>query len=60
VKQWHANDFQKTNSDYSIQGIPRFVMIDPEGNFYQSKMARPSDAAFEMILRKALDLEDLE
>uniref|UniRef100_UPI00404AA402 redoxin domain-containing protein n=3 Tax=Flavobacterium sp. TaxID=239 RepID=UPI00404AA402 len=60
VKQWHANDLQKTNFDYSIQGIPRFVMIDPEGNFYQSKMTRPSDAAFEMILRKALGLEDLE
>lgn len=60
VKQWHANDLQKTNFDYSIQGIPRFVMIDPEGNFYQSKMTRPSDAAFEMILRKALGLEDLQ
>ncbi|MEI2421915.1 TlpA disulfide reductase family protein, partial [Arthrospira platensis SPKY2] len=32
VLQWHANDLQKTNFDYSIQGIPRFVMIDPEGN----------------------------
>ncbi len=60
VKQWHANDLQKTNADYSIQGIPRFVMIDPKGNFYQAKMARPSDAAFEMILRKALGLDDLE
>jgi thiol-disulfide isomerase/thioredoxin len=60
VKQWHANDLQKTNSDYSIQGIPRFVMLDPEGNFYQAKMPRPSDAAFEMILRKALGLGDLE
>jgi len=60
VKQWHANDIQKLNSDYSIQGIPRFVMIDPDGNFYQSKMTRPSDVAFEMILRKALGLKDLE
>lgn len=60
VLQWHADDLQKTNFDFSIQGIPRFVMIDPEGNFYQSKMARPSEAAFEMILRKALGLPDLE
>ena len=60
VKQWHANDLQKVSKDYSIQGIPRFVMIDPEGNFYQSKMTRPSEAAFEMILRKALGLKDLE
>jgi thiol-disulfide isomerase/thioredoxin len=60
VQQWHANDLNKTSLDYSIQGIPRFVMIDPDGNFYQAKMTRPSDAAFEMILRKALGLKDLE
>jgi thiol-disulfide isomerase/thioredoxin len=60
VLQWHANQINQTKFDYQINGIPRFVMIDPDGNIYQSKMSRPSEAAFEMILRKALGLKDLE
>ncbi|MDI9257916.1 redoxin domain-containing protein [Flavobacterium sedimenticola] len=60
VLQWYANNSKQVNFNYQITSIPRFVMIDPEGKIYQSKMARPSEASFEMILRKALDLRDLE
>lgn len=60
VLQWHANDFNQVSFDYQINGIPRFVVIDPDGKIYQAKMSRPSEASFEVILRKALGLKDLE
>ena len=60
VLQWHAKDLNQVSFDYQINGIPRFVVIDPEGKIYQAKMSRPSEASFEIILRKALGLKDLE
>lgn len=60
VLQWHANDLNQVSFDYQINGIPRFVVIDPEGKIYQAKMSRPSEASFEIILRKAIGLKDLE
>jgi len=60
VLQWYANDRNQVNFDYQVTSIPRFVMIDPEGKMYQSKMTRPSEASFEIILRKAIGLKDLE
>ncbi len=60
VLQWHANQINQVTFDYQINGIPRFVVIDPDGKIYQAKMSRPSEASFEVILRKALGLKDLE
>ena len=48
------------SSDYNVNSIPRFILIDSEGKIYNSNMPRPSDSAFEIIIRKALRLKDLD
>ena len=60
VLQLHAFDLAKFGKDYDVVSIPRFILIDPNGNFVNAKMPSPSDPAFEMILRKALQLPDEE
>lgn len=56
VLQIHLNDKHKFSKDYNAQGIPRFILIDPQGNFLNSDMPRPSEKTFEVILRDALGL----
>ncbi|WP_440879879.1 TlpA family protein disulfide reductase [Tenacibaculum sp. C7A-26P2] len=48
---WNS-DFIKS---YKINGIPRFILIDPEGNIIDSKTPRPSDPEL-MKLLKSLKL----
>ncbi len=60
VLQLHALDLAKFSKDYNLASIPRFILIDPNGNFINAKMPNPSDPAFEMILRKAMQLPDEE
>lgn len=59
VLQLHANDGDKFSADYDIQGIPRFMLIDDEGNVVNAEMPRPSDKTFEQVIRKELGLEEL-
>lgn len=42
--QLHAGmeDAPKLMSDYKVSGIPRFLIIDPEGNIYDANAPRPS------------------
>lgn len=60
VLQLHAFDLAKFSKDYDVVSIPRFILIDTNGNFVNAKMPSPSDPAFEMILRKAMQLPDEE
>ena len=53
----NATQFSK---DYNINSIPRFLLIDPNGKIYSANMPRPSDATFELVLRKALNLKELD
>ena len=43
------------NSDfvtsYNITGIPRFILIDPEGNIYDANAPRPSDPRLKELLK---------
>jgi len=59
VLQLHANDGDKFSADYDIQGIPRFMLIDDQGNVINAEMPRPSDKTFEQVIRKELGLEEL-
>jgi len=34
---------QKFSQDYQITGIPRFILIDPQGNIVEANAPRPSD-----------------
>lgn len=38
--------------DYNISGIPRFILIDPEGNLVNVDMTRPSDPATRKTLEE--------
>ncbi len=45
---------QDWNSDfvtaYKIQGIPRFILLDKEGNIVNSNAPRPSDPGLKEVL----------
>lgn len=56
--QIHSNDRIAFGKDYSMESIPRFILIDTNGKFINAKMPRPEEAAFEIILRKELHLPD--
>lgn len=56
VLQIHLNDKNKFSKDYNAQGIPRFILIDPQGNFVNSDLTRPSEKGFEAGIREALGL----
>ena len=38
-----AKNAMKFVQDYAIEGIPRFILIDPEGNIVSADAPRPSD-----------------
>ncbi|MEW5674964.1 redoxin domain-containing protein [Flavobacterium enshiense] len=60
ILQLHADNADKLAADYNLGSIPRFILIDPLGKIYNSSLPFPGEASFEMILRKALKLEELE
>lgn len=60
IVQWHINDKNVFGKEYNMESIPRFILIDQNGKFVNSKMTQPSDAAFEIIIRKELHLPDEE
>jgi len=41
-------------TDYAIEGIPRFILIDPEGNIVSADAPRPSDPKLAEILDRLL------
>ena len=43
--QLFANENQDFTKAYRIDNIPRFILIDPEGNIVSSDAPRPSDPA---------------
>lgn len=60
ILQWHLNDKNLFGKEYSMESIPRFLLIDPSGKFVNARMPQPEEAAFEIIIRKALNLPDEE
>lgn len=47
--QWWIED-QNVLSSLGVDGIPRFMMIDPEGKMYNANLPRPDDTNFVNIL----------
>ncbi|WP_027137981.1 TlpA family protein disulfide reductase [Gaetbulibacter saemankumensis] len=44
------NDFSsKFVTDYKITGIPRFILLDPQGNIVKASAPRPSDSALKEL-----------
>lgn len=58
ILQWHVPDLQKLIRDYNIPGIPRFILISPDGKFINAQMPMPSNKNFEDILRRELGLPE--
>lgn len=51
------NDWNsKFVKDYAIQGIPRFILIDPEGNIVSADAPRPSDPKLIELLEEQLKM----
>lgn len=42
-----GSDFQQ---DYEVEGIPRFILLDPEGRIVDPNMLRPSSGEIERVL----------
>lgn len=58
VLQLHINNDNQFSKDYDVQYIPRFIMIDAQGNFVNSAMQYPEYPDFEKELRAALSLPE--
>lgn len=58
VLQLHVNDKDKFYKDYNLEGIPTFILIDPNGNMVNAKMPYPQQPAFEQAIREALNLPE--
>lgn len=52
-KDWSS----KFVKDYAIQGIPRFILIDPNGNIVSADAPRPSDPKLVELLEKELKIQ---
>ncbi|MFD2916053.1 TlpA family protein disulfide reductase [Psychroserpens luteus] len=52
-KDWSS----KFVRDYGIQGIPRFILIDPNGNIVSADAPRPSDPKLVELLEKELKIQ---
>jgi thiol-disulfide isomerase/thioredoxin len=46
-----AGSDQSFMRDYQISGIPRFILIDPEGNIVEANAPRPSDPQLESLFQ---------
>ena len=51
-KDWSS----KFVKDYAIQGIPRFILIDPNGNIVSADAPRPSDPKLVELLEEELKM----
>jgi thiol-disulfide isomerase/thioredoxin len=60
IAHWRAPNLQQFRALYGIEAIPRFLLIDPAGNFVNANLPQPTDANFEVLLRQALGLKDNE
>lgn len=51
VKQWWLSD-PKLLKQLGVEGIPRFMMLDPDGKIFNANMPRPNETNFVDIIGK--------
>ncbi|RYG21576.1 MAG: redoxin domain-containing protein [Chitinophagaceae bacterium] len=56
VLQLNANNLAKLSVDYNLGTLPRFVLIDDQGNFVNAYLPAPSEKGFELMIKRALKL----
>lgn len=49
---WAGKDELRLSQEYNIQGIPRFILIDPEGKIVNKNEMRPSNPGISSYLTK--------
>ncbi len=50
--QLYAGKDTKFMEDYQVYGIPRFILIDPNGNIVEANAPRPSDPNLEILFKE--------
>ncbi|MCT3832766.1 redoxin domain-containing protein [Elizabethkingia anophelis] len=50
--QWHLPDSNKFATEYGIQGIPRFIILDPQGKIYNMNAPSPNEDNFVEIMNQ--------
>lgn len=50
IQLWAGRDDVRFSKEYAIRGIPRFILIDPQGNFVNSHAVSPSSGSIRTIL----------
>lgn len=58
VLQLHVNDKKQFSKNYNANSIPRFILIDPDGNLINAEMPYPNSPVFEQLLRQNLGLDE--
>lgn len=56
VQLWAAEDYIRLSEKYMIKGIPRFILIDPQGKIIDSNAKRPADPALSIMFDKLLGI----
>jgi thiol-disulfide isomerase/thioredoxin len=49
IQLWSGKD-ERFQQEYQINGIPRFILIDPQGNIVDANAPRPSNPAIKNLL----------
>ena len=49
---WAGKDDVRFSKEYMITSIPRFILIDPDGNLIDSNAKSPSDPALRDLLNR--------
>lgn len=56
--QLHAEgDWKSSITDYTIEGIPRFILINPEGNIVSTDAMQPSDPKLVALLDELIQTD---
>ncbi len=54
LQLWAKNAEEDFGKYFAVASIPRFMLIDPRGNFLYAELPPPSDPEFEAILQKEI------
>ncbi|MDN3709817.1 hypothetical protein QW060_23040 [Myroides ceti] len=52
--QVHANQINAFSEDYYLSSIPKFILIDPQGNLLNADMPFPDSNGFDDAIENAL------
>ena len=56
IQLWAGKDDARFSQEYMIRSIPRFILIDPEGNIVDKNSKPPGDPRLKIILNELLGI----